>query len=165
MSGNSNAAYSTAIKKINNTDRAVELLESKELILRGQSLSLLTIHDSLLHLAHTAAPAAVTLECLVAFSRVIDTVYMDHIASEVVNKVCHKTMLAYNVLDEDSNKLEQLQTELDGYINWAKEQVHELEQYQKNVRGEIEKGMAELVEALRIALTEIQRALSPQGVS
>ncbi|OSX62432.1 hypothetical protein POSPLADRAFT_1142788 [Postia placenta MAD-698-R-SB12] len=155
-SGNSDVMYSTAIKKINNTNWALELLKSKELILGGQLLSLLTIRDGLLHLACTAAPGAVTLECLVAFSRVIDTIDMDHITSEVVNQVCHKTMVAYNILDEGVDKLEKLQTELDGCVNWAKEQVCDLKQYQKNVQGEIEKGVAELVEALRIALTEIQ---------
>ncbi|EED77225.1 predicted protein, partial [Postia placenta Mad-698-R] len=152
MTGNSDAAYSTAIEKVDSVERAIELLESKELIPGGQSMSLLIIRDGLLHLARAAAPAATTVECLVAFSRIADAVDMELITSEVANQVCHKTMAAYNILDDGIDKLEQTRIELEGCVNRAKEQ---------NIRGEIEKGVEALAEASRQAQKEIQLSAQP----
>ncbi|EED84028.1 predicted protein [Postia placenta Mad-698-R] len=123
MTGNSDAVYSAAIEKVDSVERAIELLESKELIPGGQPMSLLIIRDSLLHLTRAAAPAATTVECLVAFSRIADTVDMELITSEVANQVCHKTMAAYNILDDGVDKLEQPRIELEGCVNRVKEQI------------------------------------------
>ncbi|KAF9798314.1 hypothetical protein IEO21_10749 [Rhodonia placenta] len=163
MTGNSDAAYSAAIEKIDSVERAIELLESKELIPGRQPMSLLIIQDGLLHLARAAAPAATTVECLVAFSRIADAVDMELITSEVANQVCHKTMVAYNILDDGVDKLEQTRIELEGFATRAKEQVRDLEQYRKNIRGEIEKGVEALAEASRQAQKEIQLSAQPRA--
>ncbi|KAF9803141.1 hypothetical protein IEO21_09754 [Rhodonia placenta] len=163
--GNSDATYNAALEKINNADRARELLESKELIPSGQPLGLMTIHNGLLHLARSAAPAAITLECLVAFLRVADAVDMDLITSEVANQVCHKTLTAYNILNDGAEKIEQLSIALDGCMNRAVEQVRDLEVFQKNIQGEFERGMKELVDASKKALGELQVSIPTTGVA
>ncbi|OSX64551.1 hypothetical protein POSPLADRAFT_1137999, partial [Postia placenta MAD-698-R-SB12] len=157
----SDAAYRAALEKIDNIESAVELLESKELIPGGQPPSLLMIRDGLLHLARSAAPAAITMECLVAFSRIADAVDTDQITSEVANQVCHKTMVAYNILDEGIDKLEHTRTELEGCVNRAKEQVRDLDQYRKDIQVEIVKGVEMLADASRQALKELQQSARP----
>ncbi|KAF9801124.1 hypothetical protein IEO21_10200 [Rhodonia placenta] len=76
---------------------------------------------------------------------------MELITSEVANQVCHKTMAAYNILDDGVDKLEQPRIELEGCVN----------RYQKNIRGEIEKGVEALAEASQQAQKEIQLSAQP----
>lgn len=132
--GLSDTTYMAVMEKIDDVDKAIALLEARELIPGGQQPTLLTIWDGLLHLDRTAAPSAITVECLVAFSKIAGAIDLEHVTSEIATKVCNKTMVAFNILDEGIDKFEETRTALEGCVNRAAEQVRELELYRKNIQ-------------------------------